>query len=137
MCLHGFGSWCEEHLGAGLRDCLPQLSQMSAVFGVRLADGREVAVKARLDEDGRAAGCVEAQRALLRAGSPCASPLTAVAVADGMAVHAEEWRPGGTMLRGDTPSVARRFAALLAWLMRELEQVTVNPPLPTLQGGRP
>jgi Ser/Thr protein kinase RdoA (MazF antagonist) len=122
--------WCKEHLGADMLGCLPQSSQMSSVFAVQLVDGREAAVKVRPDENGRAAACTEAQRQLAADGFPCARPLTPVLVADGMAVHAEEWRPGGFMMRGDTAGVARRFAALLGWLTQELERVTVPPPLP-------
>jgi len=110
--------------------CLPVSAHMSSVFAVRLADGRDAAVKVRPDEDGRAAACVEAQRQLAVAGFPCARPLTPMLVVQGLAVHAEEWRPGGVMMRGDTADVARRCAALLGWLMQELKRVTVLPPLP-------
>ena len=103
---------------------------MSAVYGLRLADGREVAVKARKDECGRASACVQAQLILAGRGFPCPRPLTQVTVEAGMAIHAEEWRPEGEMLRGSTPAIARRFGELLARLMSELAQVTVKPPLP-------
>ena len=124
------GSWCEDYLGAGLQACQLQSSHMSSVFAARLVDGRQVAVKVRADEDGRAAACVAAQLQLAAGGFPCAAPLTPVLVVEGMAVHAEEWRPGGVMMRGDAPGVARRFAELLGWLMQDLSRVTVPPPLP-------
>ena len=99
------------------------------VFGLRLADGRDVVVKARAD-DGRAVSCVEAQARLAERGFPCARPLTPVAGIGSLAVHAEEFRPGGEVLHGDSPDVAVRYAEVFAWLMAELAGVTVAPPLP-------
>ena len=99
------------------------------VFGLRLADGRDVVVKARAD-DGRAVSCVAAQAQLAERGFPCARPLTPVAGAGSLAVHAEEFRPGGEVLHGDSPDVAVRNAAVFARLMAELASVTVAPPLP-------
>ena len=99
------------------------------VFGLRLADGRDVVVKARAD-DGRAVSCVAAQARLAERGFPCARPLTPVAGIGSLAVHAEEFRPGGEVLHGDSPDVAVRYAEVFAWLMAELAGVTVPPPLP-------
>jgi hypothetical protein len=47
-----------------------------------------------------------------------------------LAVHAEEFRPGGEVLRGDSPEVAARGAQVFARLMAELTNVIVAPPLP-------
>jgi hypothetical protein len=94
-----------------------------------LADGRNVVVKARAD-DGRAVSCVAAQARLAERGFPCARPLTPVVGAGSLAVHAEEFRPGGEVLHGDSPGVAARCAEVFAWLMAELAGVTVAPPLP-------
>ncbi|MBK1786291.1 phosphotransferase [Prauserella cavernicola] len=102
---------------------------ISAVYGLRLADGRDVVVKTR-EDDGRAASCVAAQSALAERGFPCAGPLTPVVRIDAQAVHAEEFRPGGEPLRGDSPAVAARAAAVFARLMTELADVRVAPPLP-------
>jgi len=99
------------------------------VFGLRLADGRDVVVKARAD-DGRAVSCVAAQARLAERGFPCARPLTPVARAGSLAVHAEEFRAGGEALHGDSPDVAVRCAVVFARLMSELASVTVAPPLP-------
>lgn len=105
---------------------------MSAVFGLRLSDGREVAIKARRDEPGRIAACLAAQSALARGGFRCPAPLTSVtSVDDDLVVHAEEWLPGGEMLRGDDPDVARCYATVLADLMARLGRVRVPPPLPS------
>lgn len=105
---------------------------LSAVYGLRLGDGREVVIKASRDESGRVAACVAAQAALARSGFRCPAPLTSVTSVEGdLAVHAEEFWPGGEMLRGDDPDVARCYAAVYADLMERLGQVRVPPPLPS------
>jgi Phosphotransferase enzyme family len=122
-------TWCWDHLGGELADVLFHLEQVSMVFGLRLADGRDVVVKARAD-DGRAVSCVAAQARLAGRGFPCADPLTPVVGVGSLAVHAEEFRPGGEVLQGDSPDVAARYAEVFARLMAELADVTVAPPLP-------
>ena len=122
-------AWCLDHLGDEPTGVLFQLQQVSMVFGLRLAGGRDVVVKARADE-GRAVSCVGAQARLAGRGFPCARPLTPVVGVGALAVHAEEFRPGGQMLHGDSPAVARRGAEVFARLMAELAGVTVAPPLP-------
>jgi hypothetical protein len=122
-------AWCRDHLGDEPASVLFQVHQVSMVFGLRLADGRDVVVKARADE-GRAVSCVAAQASLAGRGFPCARPLTPVAGAGSLAVHAEEFRPGGEVLGGDLPGVAARYAEAFAWLMAELADVSVAPPLP-------
>ena len=121
--------WCLDHRGGELAGVLFQLQQVSMVFGLRLADGRDVVVKARAD-DGRAVSCVAAQAGLAERGFPCARPLTPVAGVGSLAVHAEEFRPGGEMLGGDSPDVAVCYAEVFARLMAELAGVTIAPPLP-------
>jgi hypothetical protein len=118
-----------DHLGGEPADVLFQLQQVSMVFGLRLAGGTDVVVKARAD-DGRAVSCVAAQARLAERGFPCARPLTPVAGVGSLAVHAEEFRPGGEVLHGDSPDVAARYAEAFARLMAELADVTVAPPLP-------
>ena len=100
-----------------------QLQQVSMVFGLRLAGGTDVVVKARAD-DGRAVSCVAAQARLAERGFPCARPLTPVTGAGSLAVHAEEFRPGGEVLGGDSPDVAVRYAQVFARLMAELADVS-------------
>ena len=60
-------AWCLDQLGSEPVSVLFQLEQVSTVFGLRLADGRDVVVKARAD-DGRAVSCVAAQAQLAGAG---------------------------------------------------------------------
>jgi hypothetical protein len=122
-------AWCLDNLGSEPCDVLFQRHQVSMVFGLRLAGSREVVVKARAD-DGRAGSCLAAQTRLAERGFPCARPLTPVACVGSLAVHAEEFRPGGEVLHGDSPDVAARCAEVFAWLMAELADVIVAPPLP-------
>jgi hypothetical protein len=121
--------WCLEYLGGEPCGVLFALRQVSMVFGLRLAGGRDVVVKARAD-DGRAVSCVAAQARLAGRGFPCARPLTPVAGVGSLAVHAEEFRPGGEVLAGDSPEVAACHAEVFARLMAELAGVAVAPPLP-------
>ena len=122
-------AWCLDHLGREPAGVLFQLQQVSMVFGLRLPGGTDVVVKARAD-DGRTGSCVAAQARLAERGFPCARPLTPVVGVGSLAVHAEEFRPGGEVLHGDTPDVAVRCAQVFARLMAELAGVTVAPPLP-------
>jgi hypothetical protein len=122
-------AWCLDHLGSEPAGVLFQVQQISMVFGLRLSGGRDVVVKARAD-DGRAVSCVAAQARLAERGFPCARPLTPAAGVGSLAVHAEEFRPGGEVLPGDRPDVAVRYAEVFARLMAELAGVTVAPPLP-------
>jgi hypothetical protein len=122
-------AWCVDQLGNEPVSVLFERRSISAVFGLRLAGGRDVVVKAR-EDDGRAASCVAAQALLAERGFPCARPLTPPVGVGALAVHAEESLPGGEMLRGDSPDVAVRYAAVFAQLMAELADVTVVPPLP-------
>jgi hypothetical protein len=122
-------AWCLDHLGGKPTDVLFQVQSISMVFGLRLTDGTDVVVKTRAD-DGRAVSCVAAQARLAERGFPCARPLTPVVDVDSLAVHAEEFRPGGDVLHGDSPDVAVSYAEVFAQLMAELADVTVAPPLP-------
>jgi hypothetical protein len=122
-------AWCAQRLGAEPVGVLFVARQISVVFGLRLADGRDVVVKAR-EDDGRAASCVAAQEWLARRGFPCALPLTSAHEVGALAVHAEDFRPGGEVLGGDSPDVAVRYAEVFARLMEGLEGLVVAPPLP-------
>jgi hypothetical protein len=122
-------AWCLDQLGAVPASVLFQARQVSMVFGLRLAGGTDAVVKARAD-DGRAVSCVAAQARLAGRGFPCARPLTPVTSVGSLAVHAEEFRPGGDVLPGDSPDAIVRYAELFARLMTELAGLTVAPPLP-------
>ncbi|MDG4820514.1 hypothetical protein O7635_01435 [Asanoa sp. WMMD1127] len=122
-------AWCLDQLGGEPTGVLFTSRQVSTVFGLRLVGGRDVVVKARAD-DGRAGSCVAAQARLAEGGFPCARPLTPVVRVGALAVHAEEFRPGGAVLHGNSPDVAVRCARVFARLMVALAGVTVAPPLP-------
>jgi hypothetical protein len=106
-------TWCLDHMGGEPVGVLFQLQQVSMVFGLRLAGGTDVVVKARAD-DGRAVSCIAVQARLAERGFPCARPLTPVTRAGSLAVHAEEFRPSGEVLGGDSPDVAARYAQVFA-----------------------
>ncbi|HEY8789959.1 MAG TPA: phosphotransferase [Actinopolymorphaceae bacterium] len=122
--------WCRRELGSEPVDVLFASGQMSTVTGLELADGRRVVVKARPDEAGRATSCVRMQTSLSDAGMPVARPLTRARYFDGLAVHAEEWRPGGEMRRGDDEEHARASGRWLAYFTELTESYigTVEPP---------
>jgi hypothetical protein len=123
-------AWCERELGGMPVELLFATAHMSDVIGVLLDDGRSVVIKSRPDEAGRASSCVEVQRALADRGFPVAKPITGVSVIEGLAIHAEEWRPGGDVLRGDGPEVAAKFGTLLADVMTFTKRLNARPPLP-------
>src|SRR5262249_39659529 len=56
-------AWCLDHLGGEPVGVMFWLHQVSMVFGLRLAGGTDVVVKARAD-DGRAVSCVAVQARL-------------------------------------------------------------------------
>lgn len=123
--------WCRQVLGAVPVEQLLASDAMADVRAVRLDDGRTVVLKARCtDEARRASQCVEIQRSLAEQGFPCPRPLTMVTVVGNRAVHAEEWRPGGEMIREDDPEAAERSGRLLGDLMTRLEGLAADPPLP-------
>ncbi|MCE7010204.1 phosphotransferase [Kibdelosporangium philippinense] len=122
-------SWCVDQLGHEPISVLFELRSISAVYGLRLAGGRDIVVKAREDE-GREASCVAAQAWLAERGFPCARPITLAVSVGTLVVHAEESLPGGEMLLGESSDVAERYAAVFARLMTELADLAVDPPLP-------
>lgn len=122
--------WCEEQLGSPPAGEIFRSGYLSAVTGLRLADGRAVVVKVRPGSP-RLAACVEVQRRLFESGYPCPEPLTGAApLGDGVAT-AEAYVPGGSVL----PSAGRAawafagaFARLVALAPRPAEVPAVDPP---------
>ena len=123
-------AWCESALGAAPLRELFRSQATSTVVALELDDGRSVVIKSRPSHADRAKHCVSIQLALATGGFPCPRPLTDVTLVDGMAVHAEEWLPGGEIRREDDPDAARRSAALLAELIRRTERIEAGRPLP-------
>jgi hypothetical protein len=122
--------WCQQELSAAPIEQLMASAHMSDVQGVRLDDGRSVVIKSRRDPTGRAKTCVAVQRHAADAGFPCAHPLTDATYIDDLAIHAEEWRPGGDLVRGDSPALAEQSARLYAQLAAIIEHLQLAPPLP-------
>jgi Ser/Thr protein kinase RdoA (MazF antagonist) len=89
---------------------------LSAVIGLRLADGRAVVVKVR-PASPRTAACVEVQRRMFQAGYPCPQPLTGATSFGADLATAEAYVPGGAMLPS-ADHAARVFAEAFAWLIR-------------------
>ena len=123
-------AWCRSCLGAPAVEALFVLSHLSEVVGVRIGDGREVVLKRRVDECGRARACVRAQGLLASHGFPCPLPLTDPCFADGFVVHAEAFVGGGEVETDDSPAAAARSAMLLADLIGRLSAFDPPPPWP-------
>jgi hypothetical protein len=66
-------AWCARWLGAPPMSVLFEVAHLSIVTGLRLADGREVVIKAR-PPAARLQACVHVQRHLWAAGFPCQNP---------------------------------------------------------------
>jgi hypothetical protein len=123
-------AWCEETFGEPVVGQVFSRSGMADVHGVELGDGQVVVVKARAGIE-QARACVEGQRLFAEAGFPCPAPLTAVAAVDGLAVHAEEFKPGGNQLFGWSSPVVVAFAELLARLVDLSSRLAPPPPAGT------
>ncbi|MEU0534836.1 hypothetical protein [Amycolatopsis tolypomycina] len=119
--------WCRAHLGSSPVEEMFRSGHLSAVIGLRLADGREVVVKVRPDAP-RVAVCVEVQRRLFRAGYPCPEPLTGAIPFDGHVATAEVHVPGGAVLPS-AGHAASAFAEAFAWLVRVAPAPDELPPL--------
>jgi hypothetical protein len=120
-------AWCERWLGAKPTSVLFEVTHPSLVTSLRLADGREVVVKARPPTD-RIQACIHVQRHLWAAGFPCPEPLTGPHPLGTMTATAEAFVPRGTRLepRADSP---RLFAEALAALVHLAPPVTSIPTL--------
>lgn len=108
--------WCTEHLGSPPAEEIFRSGFLSAVIGLRLADGREVVVKVRPNSP-RIAACVEVQRHMFQAGYPCPEPLTGATPFGEDVATAETYVPGGAMLPS-ADHAARAFAEAFARLLR-------------------
>ena len=137
----GLAGWCRRWLGAAPVAVLFRAGYLSEVTGLRLADGREVVLKARPPAP-RLRGCLATQAALAGAGFPCPRPLAGPAPLGRLAATAEELVPGGDLL-APGPDAAGRFAALLAELVRlapapaTLPTLAPSPPWAAWDHDRP
>jgi hypothetical protein len=123
----GVRAWCQQQLGAEPVEELFRTGHLSMVVGLRLANNRQVVIKARPPLE-RVAGCVAVHPALARAGFPCPRPLAAPHQLDGLLLTAEELLAGGQRL-ADQADAAALFAGLLAALVRLAPPPWAVPPL--------
>lgn len=134
--------WCARRLGPGelTRVSVNAGGQMSKLF--RYTSGNaDAAIKVRPESLGRVTACVGLQRMVAREGFPCPRPLAdAGTLGGGYVISAEQWCPGGDVLRGDNAGTARRSAALLAWLIAVLQAqplADLGPPPPWVHWNPP
>ena len=134
--------WCVRRLGPGeLVLLIPAAGgQMSNIYRYLMEDTSAV-VKVRSESLERIKHCLEAQRVAANSGFPCPAPLADAEALDAAAVvSAEEWRPGGEILRGHDGGSARRSAVLLAELMTLLVRhpgQALDPPPPWVHWNPP
>ncbi|MGV4887840.1 hypothetical protein ACSR0Z_14660 [Streptomyces viridosporus] len=103
--------WCLEHLGCPVAEHTFTAGNLSVVYGLRLADGREVVLKIR-DDDARLVACTWVQRRMWQVGFPCPEPLTGPLPLGRKVAGAETLLPEGEAPEpADSP---RLFAGLLA-----------------------
>jgi Phosphotransferase enzyme family len=111
------GEWCVRWLSSPVSEVLFEAGSLSAVSGVRLADGRDVVVKVRRPMPRLRAAYV-VQRHLWQSGYPAPEPLVApVPFGTAECASAEQLVRGGDS-GGRGPGDAARSAGALAWLLR-------------------
>jgi hypothetical protein len=109
--------FCEAQLGSPVAEVLFRATSVGVVFGLRLADGRRVVLKAHQPRESRES--LEAVHAvqgrLFRAGFPCPEPLVGPAVlGDGFAV-VDSLVDVGELRDTHDPTCRRLIAEALAW----------------------
>ncbi len=122
-------AWCTDHLGSAPAAELFSCGHLSAVVGLRLADGREVVVKVR-PASPRIAACVEVQRRMFESGYPCPEPLGGPAPCGIGVATAESYVPGGDELPGAEHTAqlsAEAFARLIGLAPRPAEVSSLDP----------
>jgi hypothetical protein len=120
-------AWCVRTLGARPVATIFEGGSQSAVVGLRLDDGREVAVKIRPNE-ARVAACHRVHRHVYAQRFPCPEPLVAPTPLGRYVATAERYVGGGQELPA-SPDRTERFAKVLARLMRAMPPVIDVPPL--------
>ncbi len=148
-----FVDWCVRHLGSPPVEQFFGVLRLSAVHGLRLADGREVVLKVRGVLD-RQPACTRVHEAMWQAGIPCPRPLLGPAplvagdaevwVTGGegndpvdartLAVNAETWEGEGVAAVGalGAAGYARLLARMVAAAPRVEDLTTLQPPVPWL-----
>jgi hypothetical protein len=146
-------AWCARHLGSPAVAQFFGMERLSAVHGLRLADGREVVLKVRAAQ-ARHAACTRVHEVLWAAGIPCPEPLAGPLplVSDGsfadsgsgvgadgvdprtLAVNAETWEGVGVAGVGalGAAGFARLLARMVALAPRPDALSTLAPDVPWL-----
>jgi Ser/Thr protein kinase RdoA (MazF antagonist) len=124
-------AWCARWLGAQPTGVLFEVAHLSSVTGLRLADGREVVVKAR-PPAARLHACVHVQRHLRTAGFPCPAPLAGPYPLGMLTATAEAFVPGGTRLEpgADSPRLYAEALAELIHLAPPVASISTLAPPP-------
>lgn len=133
-------AWCEQHLGSPATQRFFGADHLSAVHGLRLADGRAVVLKVR-GAAPRLVGCVVAHRVLHAAGVPCPRPLAGPHPLSERSPErwctAESWEPDGRRRPGGDVAVA--YAELAARIVSigpaPAAIPSLEPPVPWLWYG--
>ncbi|WP_432522261.1 hypothetical protein [Kineococcus sp. SYSU DK006] len=126
-------AWLDGHLetglGSGTAEVLMRAGRISAVYGLRLHDGREVAVKVhRLGADlVHLRLAARAQRVLAERGYPCPLPLHGPVLRDGRAVVVETLLRQGAPADATLPAVRTALAVSLAEQVEVLRAVPAEP----------
>lgn len=124
--------FCCQHLGSGIAGYLFQKSSIGSAHGVRLRDGREVVIKARLpasvnrclnsDASSLSAVC-RVMGWLNRRGYPCAPPIAGPAPLGAGFATVEGFLQGGHRVNGLDPRYRKAMAVGLADLVETLQEV--------------
>ena len=114
--LSGF---CEQALGAKVREALFYRVSVACVAGLALGDGRKVVVKAQRGQrkEGYLAACVAFRRRLVEQGFPCPRPLSEATRVGPAWVLAEELMEAGSPGDGHDPGIRRAITDSLARLV--------------------
>lgn len=128
-------AWTRDRLGSGIAEVRFRAGRIDAVWGVQLADGRAVVLKAHRPpvDFGAARATVEAQRTLAAAGFPTAVPLAGPDEVQGRVVTAETLVIGARP-DGRSPGVRRLLAEGLA---RHVAILRTRPDLVARAGPGP
>jgi hypothetical protein len=122
-------AWCLDHLGSAPAAELFRSGHLSAVTGLRLADGHEVVVKVR-PASPRLVACVEVQQRMFESGYPCPEPLGGPAPLGDGAATAEVYVPSGDVLPDAEHAAqlsAEAFARLIGLAPRPADVPSLDP----------
>lgn len=127
----GVVAFCDRELGATPAELRFFTMSVGAVFGLRLADGREVVVKVHLPRERlERLACVQrVQRHLADQGFPCPRPVGEPARMLELPATVEEHVGDGEHRDAHDPAVRRTMAAALARLVRLAGEVDDVEPL--------